>query len=51
MWCGCFAREPSSSEAARLLAYLDRKRQTDPKLAWRAVARVLMNLDEFITRE
>jgi hypothetical protein len=47
----CFAREPSPAEAARLLAYLDAKRKADPKTAWNAVARVLMNLDEFITRE
>jgi hypothetical protein len=47
----CFAREPSPAEAARLLAYLDAKRKSDPKTAWNAVARVLMNLDEFITRE
>jgi len=47
----CFARDPSTAESDRLLAYLDANRRTDPKLAWRAVARVLMNLDEFITRE
>jgi hypothetical protein len=47
----CFSREPSALEAARLQAYLDAKRKADPKTAWAAVARVLMNLDEFITRE
>ncbi len=47
----CFSRNPTSSEAERVLAYLDAKRKTDPKTAWTAVARVLMNLDEFITRE
>ena len=47
----CFSREPTSAEATRLLAYLDAKRKTDPKTAWAAVARVLVNLDEFITRE
>jgi hypothetical protein len=47
----CFAREPSTAEAARVQTYLDAKRKTDPKTAWAAVARVLMNLDEFITRE
>ena len=47
----CFSREPSSFEANRVQTYLDAKRKTDPKTAWAAVARVLMNLDEFITRE
>ncbi|MFO0804214.1 MAG: PSD1 and planctomycete cytochrome C domain-containing protein [Gemmataceae bacterium] len=41
----CFARDPSTAEAARLLAYFDSQKK------WSAVARVLMNLDEFITRE
>ena len=47
----CFSREPTTSEAARVQTYLDAKRKTDPKTAWASVARVLMNLDEFITRE
>ena len=47
----CFARDPSPAEASRVLAYLDSQRQTKPKTAWSAVARMLMNLDEFITRE
>jgi hypothetical protein len=47
----CFARDPSSQEAARVLAYLDAQRKTNPATAWPATARVLMNLDEFITRE
>ena len=41
----CFSREPSSAEAARVLAYYEAQK------SWVAVARVLMNLDEFITRE
>ncbi|HEY3788415.1 MAG TPA: DUF1553 domain-containing protein, partial [Urbifossiella sp.] len=41
----CFSREPSSAEAARVLAYYEAQKK------WSAVARVLMNLDEFITRE
>jgi hypothetical protein len=41
----CFARDPSSAETARLLAYYEAQK------SWIAVARVLMNLDEFITRE
>ena len=69
----CLARQPSSSELARLRGYLDEQRSrfasdtksaadfapnplpngaTSPEAAaWTAVARVLMNLDEFITRE
>jgi mono/diheme cytochrome c family protein len=47
----CFSREPTTQETARVQAYLDAKRKADPKTAWAAVARVLMNLDEFITRE
>ncbi|QJW92689.1 PSD1 and planctomycete cytochrome C domain-containing protein [Frigoriglobus tundricola] len=47
----CFAREPSTAEVARVQTYLDAKRKADPKTAWAAVARVLMNVDEFITRE
>ncbi|MBM3980814.1 MAG: DUF1549 domain-containing protein [Planctomycetes bacterium] len=47
----CLSREPTTQEAQRVLAYLDAKRKADAKTAWQAVARVLMNLDEFITRE
>ncbi|WP_439626590.1 DUF1553 domain-containing protein [Gemmata sp.] len=47
----CFSRPPTTSEAARVQTYLDAKRKADPKTAWASVARVLMNLDEFITRE
>ena len=47
----CFARTPTTIEAARVQTYLDARRKADPKTAWATVARVLMNLDEFITRE
>ena len=47
----CFSREPNTNETARVQAYLDAKRKADSKTAWANVARVLMNLDEFITRE
>jgi hypothetical protein len=47
----CFARDPGSRELERLRGYLETKRKTDSRDAWVAVARVLMNLDEFITRE
>ena len=46
----CLAREPSAAEADRLGTFL--AAQTGPPSeAWRAAARVLLNLDEFITRE
>ncbi|MCS6863617.1 MAG: DUF1553 domain-containing protein [Gemmataceae bacterium] len=47
----CFCRQPTAAEAQRLHAYLEARRKANPATAWAAVARVLMNLDEFITRE
>jgi hypothetical protein len=47
----CFSRDPSTREVDRIQKYLETKRKADPKTAWNAVARVLLNLDEFITRE
>jgi hypothetical protein len=47
----CFARAPAPAEQARLLRYLVQQRQLNPKEAWLMVARVLLNLDEFVTRE
>ncbi|MCS7026194.1 MAG: PSD1 and planctomycete cytochrome C domain-containing protein [Bryobacteraceae bacterium] len=47
------SREPSPSETARLerLLAAQRDAQRGEKAAWTAVARVLLNLDEFMTRE
>jgi hypothetical protein len=46
----CFARTPTAAERDRVLKYL--KAQDGPEeAAWAAVGRVLINLDEFITRE
>ncbi len=61
----CFARKPSADEQARLRSFIDSERQrlagnTPPEnsspeqldqASWAAAARVLMNLDEFVTRE
>lgn len=47
----CFAREPSAAEAARVLRYIEAQRAAKAKAPWAAVGRVLLNLDEFITRE
>lgn len=49
----CLARLPDESETKILSAYLNDARGTfDTELgAWTAVARVMLNLDEFITRE
>jgi hypothetical protein len=44
-------RLPTLAERDRLMAFLTDQRTSDAKTAWAQVARVLMNLDEFITRE
>ena len=45
-------RTPTERELGRLIALLDDARSADPGPgAWITVARVLLNLDEFITRE
>jgi hypothetical protein len=44
-----FSRNPSTEEEARLVKFL--QGQKDAALAWKLAARVLLNLDEFITRE
>ena len=48
----CVARAPSATEHARLESLLQQQlADTQPKAAWTTVARVLLNLDETITRE
>jgi hypothetical protein len=62
----CLAREPSTKELNRLQSFLAREKQyldgdvsetkqispeAPERAAWVMVARVLLNLDEFITRE
>jgi hypothetical protein len=48
----CLARSPKPSEAEALTRLLhDPEAGRDPRQAWTAVARALLNLDEFITRE
>jgi hypothetical protein len=47
----CFSRTPAPAERQRLLQYLHQQRAADPGQEWRMLARVLLNLDEFITRE
>ena len=44
-------KKAQTREAARVLAYYETQVKPNPKTAWAAVARVLLNLDEFITRE
>ena len=46
----CFSREPSDAEAMRLTEFLAAQNGSDVT-KWNAAARVLLNLDEFITRE
>lgn len=49
----CVARPPSADESARLLSLLadERKAGSNPEQSWQIVARVLLNLDETVTRE
>ncbi|MCI0742462.1 MAG: PSD1 and planctomycete cytochrome C domain-containing protein [Gemmataceae bacterium] len=47
----CYCREPNDAEQSRLLQYLEQQRGKNVEQAWTMVARVLLNLDEFITRE
>ena len=49
----CTARTPTHDESQRLQALLQDERQagSDETMAWRLVARVLLNLDETVTRE
>jgi hypothetical protein len=45
------ARAPSASERARLAAFHDEQARSGGANPWIAVSRVLLNLDEFVTRE
>ncbi len=49
----CLGREPREFEVNTLMALLEKERALAPdeQSAWKSVARVLLNLDEFITRE
>jgi hypothetical protein len=52
----CLSRSPLPQEAARLSEFVDEQRRSaqsghDDRAVWSSVARVLFNLDEFITRE
>jgi hypothetical protein len=47
----CLAREPADAEAERLLLWLSRMKAKGERSAWVFVSRVLLNTDEFITRE
>jgi mono/diheme cytochrome c family protein len=50
----CLARRPTETERARLAALLEEVRSEEgssERDAWETVARVVLNLDEFITRE
>jgi hypothetical protein len=48
----CVARAPSAAESAELMAFLARQRsRLDEFSAWTALSRVLLNLDETITKE
>jgi hypothetical protein len=47
----CFSRTPTAAERDRVLKYLEAQKKGFPGKAWAMTARVLLNLDEFITRE
>jgi hypothetical protein len=52
----CLSRLPATTERAALVRLLKQERKEGPRdssenRAWTAVARVLLNLDEFVTRE
>ena len=47
----CVAREPSSEEREVVLKLLKEQQEKHPETAWMLVARTLLNLDEFVTRE
>jgi hypothetical protein len=47
----CFTRDPSKAELGVLTQYLVRQREANAPDPWARVARVLLNLDEFVTRE
>jgi mono/diheme cytochrome c family protein len=47
----CLGRQPSEREQQTLERLLQKQHEAKPNDAWISVARVLLNLDEFITRE
>ena len=47
----CYSRTPSLAEQDRLLQYLAHQPKDGKHAPWTMVARVLLNLDEFVTRE
>jgi hypothetical protein len=47
----CTGRTAGTDEIEEVRKFLDRQRRQNPALAWTAVARVLLNLDETITKE
>jgi hypothetical protein len=49
----CLSRRPSADEMTVMQKLIDRQRQlgADETAVWRGVARTLINLDEFTTRE
>ncbi len=47
----CLGRQPSEREQQTLEGLLQKQNEAKPLDAWISVARVLLNLDEFITRE
>ncbi len=47
----CMSRLPNEVERETLLGFLEDQQKQSPETAWLLLARTLMNLDEFVTRE
>ncbi len=47
----CFSRQATDDERVRFCSYRDRLKQESAEKAWMMIVRVLLNLDEFVTRE
>ncbi len=43
-------REPRADETARMMRFLSVQRDSRRSREWQAVSRVILNLDEFVTR-
>jgi hypothetical protein len=52
-WLLTLSREPRAEETERMLRFLRTRRDSkdDDRAAWVAASRVMLNIDEFLTRE
>ena len=47
----CVSRPPTAAERSELLSFFNKQKGRGDEAAWTAVARVILNLDETITKE